>query len=49
MDWTTIISALLAALIPTGGLLAIVTIKERKTALQIDNLQMHCLRHISVH
>ena len=37
MDWTTIISALLAALIPTGGLLAIVTIKERKTALQIGN------------
>lgn len=37
MDWTTIISALLAALVPTGGLLAIVTIKERKTALQIDN------------
>lgn len=37
MDWTTIISALLAALIPTGGLLAIVTIRERKTALQIDN------------
>ena len=37
MDWTTIISALMAALIPTGGLLAIVTIKERKTALQIDN------------
>ena len=24
MDWTTIISALLAALVPTGGLLAIV-------------------------
>ncbi len=37
MDWTAIISTLLAALIPTGGLLAIVTIKERKTALQIDN------------
>ena len=37
MDWTTIISALMAALIPTGGLLAIMTIKERKTALQIDN------------
>ena len=37
MDWTAIISTLLAALIPTGGLLAIVTIKERKTAFQIDN------------
>ena len=37
MDWTAIISTLLAALIPTGGLLAIVTIKERKTALQINN------------
>lgn len=37
MDWTVIITALITALIPTGGLLAIVTIRERKTALQIDN------------
>ena len=29
MDWTTIITALIAALIPTGGLLAIVTMTEK--------------------
>ena len=37
MDWTTIISALLAALIPTGGLLAIVTDKY-KTQLELGHL-----------
>ena len=44
MDWTTIITSLLAALIPTGGLLAIVTIRERKTALQIDNQKFAAYR-----
>lgn len=37
MDWTTIISALLAALIPTGGLLAIVT-DEYKTQWELEHL-----------
>lgn len=37
MDWTTIITALIAALIPTGGLLAIVTMTEKKSALMLEN------------
>ena len=37
MDWTSIITALIAALIPTGGLLAIVTMTEKKSALMLQN------------
>lgn len=37
MDWSSIITALIAALIPTGGLLAIVTMTEKKSALIIQN------------
>ena len=37
MDWTTIITALIAALVPTGGLLAIVTMTEKKSALMLEN------------
>ena len=36
MDWTTIISTLLASLIPTGGLLAIVT-DEYKTQWKLEH------------
>jgi len=37
MDWTTIITALIAATIPTGGLVAIVTLVEKKSALMLEN------------
>ena len=37
MDWTSIITAAIAALIPTGGLLAIVTMTEKKSALMLQN------------
>ena len=37
MDWTGIITALIAALIPTGGLTAIVTLRDKKTAAFIAN------------
>lgn len=37
MDWTSIITALIAALIPTGGLLAIVTMTEKKSGLMLQN------------
>ena len=37
MDWTTIITALIAALVPTGGLVAIVTMVEKKSALMLEN------------
>lgn len=37
MDWTMIITTLITALIPTGGLVAIITMRERKAAMQIDN------------
>ena len=37
MDWTAIITALIAALIPTGGLVAIVTLTEKKSAAMLEN------------
>lgn len=37
MDWTSVLTALIAALIPTGGLLAIVTMTEKKSALMLQN------------
>jgi hypothetical protein len=37
MDWTSILTALIAALVPTGGLLAIVTMTEKKSALMLQN------------
>lgn len=37
MDWSGIITALIAALIPTGGLTAIVTLRDKKTAAFLDN------------
>lgn len=37
MDWTDIITALIAALVPTGGLTAIVTMRDKKTAAFIEN------------
>ena len=37
MDWTTIVTTLIAALIPTGGFLGLFTIRERKTELMLNN------------
>lgn len=37
MDWTAIITALITALIPTGGLVAIVTLTEKKSAAMLEN------------
>ena len=37
MDWTAIITTLITALIPTGGLVAIVTLTERKSAMMLEN------------
>ena len=37
MDWTQIITTLIAALIPTGGFLGLFTIRERKTELMLNN------------
>ena len=38
MDWTTLITTILAALIPTGGVAALFTVRERKTELTLDNM-----------
>lgn len=37
MDWSGIITALIAALVPTGGLTALVTMRDKKTAAFIEN------------
>lgn len=37
MDWTNIVTTLIAALIPTGGFFGIFTIREKKTALMLEN------------
>lgn len=37
MDWVSVITALIAALIPTGGLTAIVTLRDKKTAAFLEN------------
>lgn len=39
MDWTTIITAILAALIPTGGVVTLFTLREKKTDMFLDNAQ----------
>lgn len=39
MDWTGIITALIAALVPTGGLTAIVTLRDKKTAAFLTNVK----------
>ena len=39
MDWTGIITALIAALIPTGGLTAIVTLRDKKTGAFLENVK----------
>lgn len=38
MDWTQIIINAIALLIPTGGLMAIFTIREKKTEMALDNM-----------
>lgn len=37
MDWTSIITTLLTLLIPTGGLVAIFTMAEKKSSLMLEN------------
>lgn len=37
MDWTTIITTLLTLLIPTGGLVAIFTMAEKKSSMMLEN------------
>lgn len=37
IDWVSVITALIAALIPTGGLTAIVTLRDKKTAAFLEN------------
>lgn len=39
MEWTGIITALIAALVPTGGLTAIVTMRDKKTAAFLTNVK----------
>lgn len=39
MDWTGILTALIAALIPTGGLTAIVTLRDKKTGAFLENVK----------
>lgn len=39
MDWTSIITALIAALVPTGGLTALVTMRDKKTAAFLENVK----------
>ena len=38
MDWTVIITTLLASLIPTGGFATMFTIREKKTEMILDNM-----------
>ena len=38
MDWTSVITALIAALVPTGGITAIVTLRDKKTAALLENV-----------
>lgn len=40
MEWSSIITALIAALIPTGGLTAIVTMRDKKTAAFLENVKV---------
>lgn len=37
MDWTPIITTLIAALVPTGGFLGLFTIREKKTEMMLTN------------
>lgn len=37
MDWTQIITTLITILVPTGGFLGVFTIREKKTALMLEN------------
>lgn len=37
MDWASIITALIAALVPTGGIAALVTLREKRAAAQLEN------------
>lgn len=39
MDWTSVITALIAALVPTGGITAIVTLRDKKTAALLENVE----------
>lgn len=38
MDWTQIITTILSLLIPTGGIVAIFTAREKKTEMALNNM-----------
>ena len=38
MDWTQIITTVLTLLIPTGGIMAIFTAREKKTEMALNNM-----------
>jgi len=37
MDWSSVIVALITALVPTGGIVALFTIREKKTEMMLEN------------
>ena len=38
MDWTQIIVNVISLLIPTGGIVAIITAREKKTEMALNNM-----------
>ena len=38
MDWTQIVTTILSLLIPTGGIVAIFTAREKKTEMALNNM-----------
>lgn len=38
MDWTQIVTTILSLLIPTGGIVAIITAREKKTEMALNNM-----------
>lgn len=38
-DWLTLLTTFLTVLVPTGGLTAIVTLRDKKTAAVLDNIK----------
>ena len=38
-DWLTLLTTFITALIPTGGLATIVTLRDKKTAAALDNVK----------
>lgn len=38
-DWLTLLTTFITVLVPTGGLTAIVTLRDKKTAAALDNIK----------